>query len=187
VLKIIVTRGIGPRGYRPSSRSKATRVVALYPPPQLPATSGLVLRWCETRVGRNVRLAGIKHLNRLEQVLAQAEWQDDTIAEGLMLDTEGELVSGTASNVFLVRSDALVTPDVRFCGVRGIMRGEVLRVAKELGIAVSEEPLWPHDVEAASEVFITSSVRGVRSVAELGPLRWTDSPVADRLRQALDF
>jgi 4-amino-4-deoxychorismate lyase len=187
VLKIIVTRGIGPRGYRPSSRSKATRVVALYPAPQLPATSGLVLRWCETRVGRNVRLAGIKHLNRLEQVLAQAEWQDDTIAEGLMLDTGGELVSGTASNVFLVRSDALVTPDVRFCGVRGIMRGEVLRVAKELGIAVSEEPLWPHDVEAASEVFITSSVRGVRSVAELGPLRWTASPVADRLRQTLDF
>lgn len=187
VLKIIVTRGIGPRGYRPSSRSKATRVVALYPAPLLPATSGLVLRWCETRVGRNVRLAGIKHLNRLEQVLAQAEWQDDAIAEGLMLDTEGELVSGTASNVFLVRADALVTPDVRFCGVRGIMRGEVLRVAKELGIAVSEEPLWPHDVEAASEVFITSSVRGVRSVAGLGPLRWTDSPVADRLRQALDF
>jgi 4-amino-4-deoxychorismate lyase len=63
----------------------------------------------------------------------------------------------------------------------------VLRVAKELGIAVGEEPLWPHDVKAASEVFITSSVRGIRSVAELGPLRWTGSPVADRLRQAMDL
>ena len=67
------------------------------------------------------------------------------------------------------------------------MRGEVLRMAKELGIAVSEEPLWPHDLEAASEVFITNAVRGIRSAAALGPLRWTDSPVADRLRQALDF
>jgi 4-amino-4-deoxychorismate lyase len=148
---------------------------------------GLALRWCETRLGRNARLAGIKHLNRLEQVLAQAEWYDESIVDGLMLDTEGELVCGTASNVFLVRCGVLVTPDLRFCGVLGVMRAEVLRLAKELDIAVSEEPLWPHDVEAASEVFITSSVRGVRSVTELGALRWNDSPVADRLRQALDF
>lgn len=187
VLKIVVTRGIGPRSYRPSARSKTTRLVALYPAPQQPATSGLALRWCETRLGRNARLAGIKHLNRLEQVLAQAEWDDATIAEGLMLDTEGELVSGTASNVFLVRAGVLVTPDVRFCGVLGIMRGEVLRIAQELGIAISVEPLWPHDVTAASEVFITSSVRGIRSVARLDSLHWTESPVADRLRQALDF
>ena len=81
----------------------------------------------------------------------------------------------------------LVTPDLRFCGVRGVMRAEVLRLAKELGIAVSEEPLWPHDVEAASEVFITNAVRGIRSVTELGALRWTDTPCRRRLRQALDF
>jgi 4-amino-4-deoxychorismate lyase len=109
-------------------------------------------------------------------VLAQAEWYDESIVDGLMLDTEGELVCGTACNVFLVRSGLLVTPDLRFCGVLGVMRAEVLRLAKELDIAVSEEPLWPHDAEAASEVFITSSVRGVRSVTELGALRWNDSP-----------
>jgi len=187
VLKIVVSRGVGPRSYRPSSQSKTTRVVALYPAPPQAAGPGLALRWCETRLGRNARLAGIKHLNRLEQVLAQAEWYDERIVDGLMLDTEGELVCGTACNVFLVRSGLLVTPDLRFCGVLGVMRAEVLRLAKELDIAVSEEPLWPHDVEAASEVFITSTVRGVRSVTELGALRWNDSPVADRLRQALDF
>lgn len=191
VLKIVVSRGVGPRSYRPSSLSKTTRVVALYPAPPQPAGPGLALRWCETRLGRNARLAGIKHLNRLEQVLAQAEWHDESIVDGLMLDTEGELVSGTASNVFLVRSGALVTPDLRFCGVLGVMRAEVLRLARELAgelkIAVSEEPLWPHDVEAASEVFITNSVRGIRSINELGALRWTETPVADRLRQALDF
>ena len=187
VLKVVVSRGIGPRSYRPSSRSKTTRIVALYPAPPQPAGPGLVLRWCETRLGRNARLAGIKHLNRLEQVLAQAEWDDEAIVDGLMLDTEGELVSGTANNVFLVRSGALVTPDLRFCGVLGVMRAEVLRLARELEIAVSEEPLWPHDVEAASEVFITNSVRGIRSVTKLGAQRWTDTSVADRLRQALAF
>jgi 4-amino-4-deoxychorismate lyase len=186
VLKIIVSRGIGPRGYRPSSRAKTTRVVALYPAPP-PSPARLAVRWCEMRLGRNACLAGIKHLNRLEQVLAQAEWQDEAITDGLMLDTDGELVSGTANNVFLVREGVLVTPDLRFCGVLGIMRGEVLRAAKELGIAVSEEPLWPHDVEAASEVFLTNAVRGIRSVNELGALRWNSAPIADRLRQALDF
>jgi 4-amino-4-deoxychorismate lyase len=187
VLKIVVSRGIGPRSYRPSVRSKTTRVVALYPaPPQL-ASTGLALRWCEIRLGRNARLAGIKHLNRLEQVLAQAEWSDDAIVDGLMLDTEGELVSGTASNVFLVRDGVLVTPDLRFSGVLGVMRGEVLRVARELGITVCEEPLWPHDVAAASELFITNSIRGIRSIAELGSQRWSGSPVADRLRHALEL
>jgi 4-amino-4-deoxychorismate lyase len=187
VLKIVVSRGVGPRSYRPSARSKTTRIVALYPAPLQPAGPRLALRWCETRLGRNARLAGIKHLNRLEQVLAQAEWHDESIVDGLMLDTEGELVSGTASNVFLVRGGVLVTPDLRFCGVRGVMRAEVLRLAQELGIAVSEEPLWPHDVEAASEIFITNAVRGIRPVTELGALRWTDAPIANRLRQALNF
>jgi 4-amino-4-deoxychorismate lyase len=187
VLKIVVSRGVGPRSYRPSARSQATRVVALYPAPPQPATTELSLRWCDTRLGRNPRLAGIKHLNRLEQVLAQAEWSDESIVEGLMLDTEGELVSGTASNVFLVRDGVLVTPDLRFCGVLGIMRGEVLRAARELGIPVNEQPLWPHDVEATSEIFITSSIRGVRSVTQLGAQRWSASPVADRLRQALEL
>lgn len=187
VLKIVVSRGIGPRSYRPSRRAQSTRVVALYPAPLPPPTTRLAVRWCEMRFGRNARLAGIKHLNRLEQVLAQAEWHDDAIVEGLMLDTEGELVSCTSNNVFLVREGVLVTPDLRFCGVLGLMRAEVLRAAKELGIAVSEEPLWPHDVEAASEVFITNAVRGVRSVTELGSLRWNAAPVADRLRAALDF
>jgi len=187
VIKIVVSRGVGPRSYRPSSRSKTTRIVALYPAPLPPAGPQLALRWCETRLGRNARLAGIKHLNRLEQVLAQAEWHDESIVDGLMLDTEGEVVSGTASNVFLVRDGVLVTPDLRFCGVLGVMRAEVLRLAKELGITVSEEPVWPRDVETASEVFITNAVRGIRSITELGALRWTDAPVADRLRQALDF
>ncbi len=104
-----------------------------------------------------------------------------------MLDTEGELVSGTASNVFLVREGMLVTPDLRFCGVLGIMRAEVLRAARELGIAVSEEPLWPQDVAAASEVFITNAIRGIRSVTELGTMRWASAPVAERLRQALEL
>ncbi|MDY6946605.1 MAG: aminodeoxychorismate lyase, partial [Pseudomonadota bacterium] len=127
VLKIIVTRGSGGRGYRPSATS-STRVVVLHrlvPTPR----GALSLRWCDIRLGRNARLAGIKHLNRLEQVLAQSEWRQGDADEGLMLDTEGEVVCATSANVFAVRDGVLITPDLRFCGVQGVMRAQVLKAA----------------------------------------------------------
>lgn len=184
VLKIIVTRGVGGRGYRPGPDLQPTRVVAAYAAPE-EASTRVSLRWCETRLGRNARLSGIKHLNRLEQVLAQAEQHDSGIEEGLMLDTEGELVCGTACNVFLARDGALSTPDLRFCGVRGVMRAQVLGAAAQIGVAAIEEPLWPHDLKSASEVFVTNAVRGVRSVVSLGETRWDGGPIAHRLRAAL--
>ncbi len=85
----------------------SNRVVALHPFTQAPQ-GALRLRWCDIRLGRNARLAGIKHLNRLEQVLAQSEWREGEVDEGLMLDTEGEVVCATSANVFVVRDGALV-------------------------------------------------------------------------------
>ncbi len=191
VLKIILSRGSGRRGYRPdgpqsATEQRTTRFVALYAAPAQPDRREITLRWCDTRLGRNARLAGIKHLNRLEQVLAQAEWRDERIEEGLMLDTEGELVCGTASNVFIVRDGVLATPDLRFCGVRGIMRAQVIKAAAQLGLTLAEEPLWPHDLERASEVFVTNAVRGIRYARALGPLRFADAPVARRISALLE-
>lgn len=184
VMKIIVSRGAGGRGYRPAANATANRVVALYP---LNAASPepLQLRWCQTRLGRNVSLAGIKHLNRLEQVLAQSEWTEGEADEGLMMDTEGELVCATAGNVFVVRDGALLTPDLRFCGVRGVMRAQVLKAAAQLNIAIVQEPLWPADLETASEVFVTNAVRGIRSAAALDSLQWNDRTLANRIKGAL--
>lgn len=187
VLKLIITRGVAQsRGYRPQSASASTRIVALHAAPnEAQPPPAIQVRWCETRLGRNARLAGIKHLNRLEQVLAQAEWRDTAIAEGLMLDTEGELVCGTASNVFIVRDGTLLTPDLRFCGVRGVMRAQITRTARALNIPVSEEPLWPDDLLQAQEVFVTNAVRGIRSVGQLDLARWTHFHIADRIRKEL--
>lgn len=184
VLKIIVSRGAAGRGYRPPVAATATRIVALHALRELPQHA-LKLRWCETRLGRNARLAGLKHLNRLEQVLAQREWQEGEFDEGLMMDTEGELVCATAGNVFAVRDGTLITPDLRFCGVQGVMRAQVIKAAAKLSIPVSEEPLWPHDVQAASEVFITNAVRGIRSATSLDSSQWSESAVAIRLSRAL--
>lgn len=185
VVKVVVSRGVGARGYRPSGECSPTRIVAAYSAPEIEPDRTLHVRWCETRLGRNERLAGIKHLNRLEQVLAQSEWKDPAIDEGLMLDTEGEVVCATSSNVFIARDGMLFTPDLRYSGVRGIMRGEVLRAAAALGIAVSEEPLWPHDLEAADEVFLTNAVRGIRAVGTLDSQQWVRGPITTSLKAAL--
>jgi 4-amino-4-deoxychorismate lyase len=185
VIKLIVSRGSGGRGYRPEASLIVTRLALLYPKP--PDQSGSIsARWCNTRLARNSQLAGIKHLNRLEQVLAQSEWDDTAIGEGLMLDTEGEVVCGTSSNLFIVTSGVLSTPDLRFCGVRGIMRLQVLKAARCLGIEVEERALWPDDVESADELFVTNALRGIRSVVRLERREWPQSSIADRLSHALE-
>jgi 4-amino-4-deoxychorismate lyase len=187
VLKIIVTRGSGGRGYRPPDKSTPTRILALYPPVDgtRPAGSGISVRWCATRLGRNAALAGIKHLNRLEQVLAQAEWRDSAIAEGLMQDTEGEVVAATSGNLFIVRDGMLCTPDLRYCGIRGVMRGRVLEAAKSIGLTVEEVPLWRSDIEGAGELFITNAVRGIRPVTALEELTWPIGDVTAKLATVL--
>jgi 4-amino-4-deoxychorismate lyase len=183
VIKLIVTRGRGGRGYGVDAKASSTRIVTWHPEPA--AAKSIRARWCTTRLGRNPALAGIKHLNRLEQVLARVEWNDAAIDEGLMLDTEGELICATSANVFIVNEGALYTPDLRFCGIRGVMRSKVIEAAANAGIVTHEEPLWPEDIDTASEVFLTNAVRGIRSIERIDDREWNSAPVASLLSHAL--
>jgi 4-amino-4-deoxychorismate lyase len=185
VIKVIVTHGAGGRGYRPTTNLLPTRVVILYPPPSEVDQLGVTVRWCATRLARNAQLAGIKHLNRLEQVLAQSEWNDPQIAEGLMLDTEGELVCATAGNLFIVSDGILATPDLRFSGVRGVMRAQVIDLAQRQGLVVEERAMRPDDLIGASEAFITNAVRGIRPIVSLDEHRWSIGNTTSRLVTAL--
>ena len=129
VLKIIITRGQGGRGYRPQTGSSPTRILSLSPWPVYPQdyrSTGIALRLCDTRLSENSKLAGIKHLNRLEQVLARAEWQED-FQEGLMLSQSGDVIEGTMSNVFAQVGDKVVTPLIETSGVTGIMREVIIK------------------------------------------------------------
>lgn len=167
VLKLIVTRGPGGRGYRPSEVSTPTRVLARYPWPRWSeawARDGVAVRWCDTRLARQSRLAGLKHLNRLEQVLARAEWgSDDEWQEGLMCDADGTVVEGTRSNLFVVRGGELATPSLTLCGVAGIIRGMLI---EHTGCA--ETTLDRDAVEAADELMLCNSVIGLWPVRRLG-------------------
>lgn len=188
VLKIIITRGSGGRGYRPAPQSVPRRILSLHPWPDYPVhcwQQGVAVRLCDTRLGRNPRLAGIKHLNRLEQVLARNEWDDAAIAEGLMLDTDGLLIEGTMSNVFLVRDGELRTPALEHCGVAGVMRGHVMALAAELGIPCAVMPLGLTEVGRADELFVCNSLIGIWPVRRFQEHEFIPGPLTRRLQQAV--
>jgi len=173
-VKLIVTRGPGPRSYRPPAEPTVTRIVtSAAPRARGDALTPIVVRLCQARLGQNPLLAGLKHLNRLEQVMASAEWDDPAIAEGLMLSMDGRLVCATAANVFVVAGGRLLTPAIRDCGVSGVMRQVVLTAAGELGIPAGIEDLRPEILDTADEVFVTNAVAGIRPVGELmGVRKW---------------
>lgn len=167
VLKIMLTRATGGRGYRPAIGTGSTRILTLHPLPDyssLHPETGIKTFLCQQRLAHQPVLAGLKHLNRLEQVLASREWPDDSFLEGLMLDSAGLLIEGTRSNVFLVYEGRLLTPSLHNCGVDGIMRQVLLGYFGTAASVVNCPRDWLHD---ASELFVCNSVVGVWPVREL--------------------
>jgi 4-amino-4-deoxychorismate lyase len=192
VLKIIVTRGAGGRGYRPPENPSPTRILTLGPWPDHPPANreqGVTVRLCELRLGSNPALAGLKHLNRLEQVLARGEWSDPAIAEGLMFDANGYLVEGTMSNVFICAGGEIHTPLLDGCGVAGIVRRRIIERAAAAGSTVRERRVTQADLLAADAVFLTNSLIGLWPVRRVllpeGSREYDSRPVVDRLRVEL--
>lgn len=184
VLKVIVTRGAGPRGYAlPATpvNTVAWGTMEIEPAPSLPIS----VRWCETMASANPATAGLKTLGRLEQVLARAEWSLKDVAEGLMTTVDGQLIGGTSSNVFVVSGDRVLTPQLQRAGVAGVMRRVVLETAQRDGIDVAEAGLVPDNVHEATEVFVTNALTGIRPVCRLGSRTWPVGPVTRRLQALL--
>lgn len=166
VIKILVTRGPGGRGYAlPEQVSPTICIIFFDAVPDSP--QNIRIRLCRQRLSRNSGLAGLKHLNRLEQVMARAEWVNE-YHEGLMLDDEGSVVEVTAGNVFLVRDKQLITPDLSDAGVAGIMRRIIVeRLAPGLKLPVTIKKVSLAELLAADEVFVCNSIRGIMSVSAL--------------------
>lgn len=188
VVKIILTRGEGGRGYAPPAKASPNRIVALYPWPDYPpghASAGVRLRFCRQRYGINPALAGIKHLNRLEQILARAEWQDQAIAEGLVMDLDDNVIEGTMSNFFMLKDRALLTSDLHDCGVRGVIRQKIIGLAAGLGLAVHEQAISRELLLQADEIFLCNSLIGVWPARMLADRPFKPGPITRRIRRAL--
>lgn len=171
VVKITVTRGQGGRGYRLPDAATPTVVIGVFPAAHYPSThfsEGVAVKICDQRLSCNPSLAGLKHLNRLEQVLARAEWQDESIAEGVLFDTKGNLIEAVFSNIFLIQQGQLVTPDLSESGVAGVMRRFIIEtIAPLLGLNVRVKTLSISDLINADAVFLSNSLYGIWPVRQL--------------------
>jgi 4-amino-4-deoxychorismate lyase len=189
VVKLIVTRGEGTRGYAPPACAKPTHLWDVSPLPDYPAdraSHGIKVHLCQLRLSHQPRLAGIKHLNRLENVLAAAEWNDADIAEGVLLDISGKVIECTRSNLFTLRNNELLTPDLTRCGVAGIQRERVMEWAATHNMSCRVESFALAELLAADEIFLVNSVIGLWPVRELQNRKWSQHPIAMQVQKWLN-
>ncbi|MCP4090490.1 MAG: aminodeoxychorismate lyase [Gammaproteobacteria bacterium] len=187
-LKLIVTRGKGPRGYAPPDPAWPTRLLGFSA--TTPATfphMGVRVRYCQSLISRNRMLAGMKTLNRLEQVMARAEWAHvpAEYQEGLMLNDRDEVVCGTMTNLFMVRADGLYTPALDESGVAGIMRSQIINIASDMQIELKETSVSKMDIRTAEGVFLTNSLIGLWPVQEVEGQSYGIPPLIVQVRSAL--
>lgn len=190
VLKIIVTRGSGGRGYRPDPNAASSRIVQFFDYPtdyQQKQNAGVEIMQCLHRLASSRALAGLKHLNRLDQVLASRELVEP-FDEGLCLDQAGNVIEATRSNLLLVLEGRLITPDLSECGVKGIMLQYLRRRFSESGIEIHSRIVKPEEIAGAQEIFLCNSVFGVWPVIKLlGNATVTSWSVGATTLQAIQY
>jgi 4-amino-4-deoxychorismate lyase len=170
IVKVIVTRGTATRrGYAPAGDELPTRIVSRHdwPAAAAPVASGFRLGVSGVTLGMNPLLAGLKHLNRLEQVLAQMGRDEAGLDEVLMASTAGQVIGGSMSNVFLADDSGLFTPELSACGVAGVMRRLVLQAAATLGQRVCVRAVALSELATVREAFVTNVRWGVQSARML--------------------
>lgn len=170
VIKLIVTRGRATRGYAPQGAAQPNRLLLFSKWEGYPLsfyTQGVRLAICRTRLSTQERLAGIKHLNRLENVLAASELDREHSQEGIMLDHDNRVIECTRSNIFFIKGGEIHTPALHRCGIEGVMRDHVLRCAGKHGVRVHVRDIRLEEAERMDEAFISNSLIGVWPVTLL--------------------
>lgn len=185
VAKIILTRAESGRGYAAGKPAAPTRIVSAYAWPdqiQSQVQLGISTRLCSLRLAVQPRLAGVKHLNRLEQVLARSEIDQTGIDEGILLDPEDHVVSATSSNIFLVLGSRLLTPRLDRCGVRGVMRAAVLQAFRPL---CEQRRILLDMLPDAQEIFLCNAIRGIIPVRKIDHWEYEIGPRTREVQQWL--
>lgn len=188
VAKIIITRGEGARGYKPSAITNPTRLMIKSAMPKYAEenyNSGVHLHLCATRLATQVKLAGVKHLNRLENVMARMEWREEDVFDGLMLDEKGNAVECTMTNIFARFGQHLITPDLSLCGVAGVTRQRIIALASVLNLTVEIATVTLDRLLQADELMICNSLCGVFQVIKLENTNWQPQTLAKSFRKLL--
>ncbi|MBC7697103.1 MAG: aminodeoxychorismate lyase [Bacteroidia bacterium] len=190
VAKIMITRGESEQGYAPPAITTPMRVIvksAMRQYAETNYTEGVHLHVCETRLGVQAKLAGIKHLNRLENVMARMEWKDDTYFDGLMLNQQNDVIECTMSNIFARFNDKLLTPDLSQCGVAGITRQGIIGLAAALNISIETAQLPLNRLVEADEIIVCNSLYGAFQVHSILNTSWKPQTLAKKIRNLLTY
>lgn len=187
VLKITVTRGVGQRGYALPTPTEVTRIITITDAPDFTGrqAEGVKLHHCEYRLPHNPVLAQIKHLNRLDQVMARSEWTDPAIAEGVVCDVEGYVVEGTMSNILWFKEGVAYTPLLDKCGVRGVMLDYLLYHLQLLKIEVKQGRYLTDELLSADEVLVCNSLIGIWPVVTLSGAQFGIGTMTRQLQDVL--
>ena len=185
VVKLLITRGTGGRGYGIDNIQGPSRVFSWHALPVYPDsnyTLGVSVYSCRQTLSLNTTLAGIKHLNRLEQVLARQEWAE-VYQEGLMLDAEGYVIEGVFSNLFVISKGLILTPDLARSGVAGTMRRWLLECFSVNGYRVDVGQVTLQDIQLADEWFFCNSVYGIWPVRQWEDRTWEVGTITRQAQQ----
>lgn len=185
VVKIMITRGSGGRGYKPPSHVNPTEIVICYPPvvnPEVNLSKGISVSVCNHRLSENPALAGLKHLNRLDQVIASGEL-DESVAEGIMLDQKGNVIEGTKTNILFFDKKRVITPKTTVCGVEGVVRRFLFDNLAKVGLEGRVEEVALSDVDKFDGMAVTNSVIGLWPVQNFNGLDLRISPVIEIIKR----
>ena len=188
VIKVIITRGSKALGYRIQSSDKPSRIVQFQHRQAFSEVlykEGVAACFCKQRLAHNPRLAQIKHLCRLEQVIARMEWQDE-YHEGIMFDYQNNAIEGTMSNLFIVKDSALKTPKLDHCGVQGVMREWIIEQCSARHITVTETEIDRQAILEADGLFFCNALIRVWPVRSL-EARHYDIQVVHQLLEPFAF
>ena len=187
VLKIIITRGIGQRGYRYEKNIKPTIVfLAFRSQKSYSKKTHFFARFCQTNITTNKILSGWKHLNRLDSVLSRSEWDNPETYEGILVDKKKNIIEGTMSNVFFVKNDILYTPKIYDCGINGIMREVIIEKAKNFYNSIKIVDIKTSDVTKFSEMFVCNSLINLVSINQLENKKFSISKRTEKLSTYLN-
>ena len=182
IIKLILSRGNSQQGYQ-YHQVKPIRIVSIMP--MINTTQGgLLLTICQKCYGHNNQLAGIKHCNRLDNILAS-----DSIVDGvddcIMLDEQQHIISTTKANIFIIKNDVLITPELIHCGIAGTRREVILELATLVNLSVSFTPITLEALYQADEVFISNSLLGLHQVAQIDKVQYNQSKHTQSLQTLL--
>jgi len=182
IVKLVLSRGESLRGYSYKDNIRPIRITIVSELKKNNQDKGFSLEFCNSGYNSNPKLAGIKHCNRLEQVIARAGIKVD---DGIMLDENENVVSVTQGNIFCVQGNRLITPNLDKCGIEGTRRAVILKIAVDLGFDINIKNLSVAELLRSDEVFISNSIQGVGPVNQIEDFVYSKHKITEIISETL--